>query len=126
MATFGFLKFFNPFKAWYTIQISAGGLGETSYVLGIAGELVVGLTFLALLKFHQRVSLETYSKLSIFASVFVIIMMSTGTYVHLHPDVPAGVLPLKIKPPFIPLFFLATAIINIAVIWKNGTNSRVH
>ena len=38
--------------------------------------------------------------------------MLTGVYVHLHPNVPANVLPLKIKPPYIPVFFLLIALSN--------------
>jgi hypothetical protein len=119
MFTFGFLKFFQPFKGWYAIQISASQLGETSYALGIAGELAVGLTLLALVKFYHSISSQQYFTLTVFASAAVIVMMGTGTYVHLHPGVPAEVLPLKIKPPYIPLSFLGAATINIILIWKN-------
>jgi hypothetical protein len=37
-------------------------------------------------------------------------MMLVATYVHLQPDVPAEVLPLGIKPPLIPLSFLALSV----------------
>lgn len=48
MFRFGFLKFFDPFKGWYSVQISESGLGFGSYVMGILGELVVGRIFLCL------------------------------------------------------------------------------
>ncbi len=39
--------------------------------------------------------------------------MLVAFYVHLHLRVPASVLPLKIRPPFIPGFFLVLALVNI-------------
>lgn len=124
MFMFGFLKFFNPFESWYCVQIGASELGQASYALGIAGELTVGLAFLALIRFRERFSFEFYSLLSAFASVAVIIMMTTATYVHLHPNVPAEVLPLKIKPPFIPLFFMAVAVVNLIILSKQYKFSK--
>jgi hypothetical protein len=118
MFMFGFLKFFDPFKGWYSVQISESGLGALSYGLGILGELVVGMIFLSLPIFRKGIGLKYYTFLSAFASVAIIVMMSTGTFVHLHPDVPAEVLPLKIKPPFIPLIFLAAALLNLLLTWR--------
>jgi len=45
--------------------------------------------------------------------------MLTAVYVHLNPNVPADVLPLKIKPPYIPLFLLVIALTNIVLTIKN-------
>jgi hypothetical protein len=119
MFMFGFLKFFDPFKGWYSIQISESGLGSVSYGLGILGELVVGTFFLSGQIFRQEIRPKYYTILSALASVAVIVIMSTGTYVHLHPNVPADVLPLKIKPPVIPLFFLSAALLNLLLTWRN-------
>ena len=44
------------------------------------------------------------------ASLGLIGNMLVATYVHLQPDVPAEVLPLGIKPPLIPLTFMAVAV----------------
>lgn len=124
MFVFGFLKFFHPFKDWYSVQITASNLGETSYVLGITGELVVGLTFLILTRVRQNVSFQFYALLSAFASVAVIVMMSTAIYVHLQPGVPAEVLPLKIKLPVIPLSFLVIAAFNLTAVGKHYILSK--
>lgn len=119
MFAFGFLKFFDPFRSWYSVQIETSQLGKTSYALGIIGELAIGLMFLSLTRHRKNLSHDAYHFASLFASVVVIVMMSTGTYVHLHPNVPAEVLPLKIKPPFIPLFFLLAACVNIVMVFKS-------
>ena len=124
MFMFGFLKFFSPFKGWYSVQISASELGNTSYVLGIAGELVVGLTLLALVRFRQKIPFEIYAPLVALASAGVIVIMCVATYVHLNPGVPAEVLPLKIKPPFIPLFFISVSVFQIILAGKQYRLSK--
>ncbi|GHN02595.1 hypothetical protein WSM22_40840 [Cytophagales bacterium WSM2-2] len=118
MFMFGFLKFFNPFKGWYSVQMAAGQFDQVFYGLGIGGELTAGLALLLLTGVRQRISFGSYALFSTLASASVIVMMATATYVHLHPAVPADVLPLKIKPPIIPLFFLTAAIANIMILGK--------
>ena len=110
---FGVLKFVNPFKGWYSTQITNSGMGELSYAMGISGELSVGVAFILIFLFQSKVSHKRLLHTVIIASTVVIIMMLTGIYVHLHPNVSADVLPLKIKPPFIPGFFLLLALVNI-------------
>lgn len=118
MFMFGSLKFFDPFKKWYSVQIELSGLGETSYALGIIGELVVGMAFLSAIRFQQKVGLNNYKYISIISSVAVIIMMSVAVYVHVQPAVPGDVLPLKIKAPFIPIAFLLAASVNTFALSK--------
>ena len=113
MFMFGILKFVNPFKDWYSVQVTNSGLGEYSYWMGIAGEITVGVTLMVTLVCRQKISEKTFSVLITSASLIIIIMMLTGIYVHLQPKVPADVLPLKIKPPYIPGFFLLLALSNI-------------
>ena len=43
---FGILKFVNPFKGWYSVQIMNSGMSESLYWLGIIGEISVGMLFL--------------------------------------------------------------------------------
>ncbi len=113
MFMFGVLKFVNPFKEWYSVQVTNSGLGELSYSMGILGEITVGSTLLFCLLYQSKISTKTYNWLTNTAFFTIIIMMLTGVYVHLHPNVPADVLPLKIKPPYIPIFFLLIALSNI-------------
>jgi hypothetical protein len=47
------------------------------------------------------------------ASLGLVASMAVATYVHLRPEVPASVLPLGIKPPFIPLFVMILAGLNL-------------
>lgn len=113
MFMFGILKFANPFKGWYSVQINNSGLGEISYTMGIMGEIAVGATLLSCLIFRRSISKKLYTFLTTISFLTIVVMMLTGVYVHLHPNVPADVLPLKIKPPYIPAFFMLLAVANI-------------
>lgn len=113
MFLFGILKFVNPFKGWYSLQVANSGLGEIAYVMGIAGEIAVSVTLFFCLIYRNKISTKLNAVLTNGAFFTIILMMITGIYVHLHPNVPADVLPLKIKPPYIPAFFLIMALSNI-------------
>lgn len=118
MFLFGILKFVSPFKDWYSVQIATSGLGEFSYVMGILGEIVVGSLLILVLLYKRKIRTKTYKLITNSSFSVIILMMLTGIYVHLHPDVPAEVLPLKIKPPYIPLFFICLALSNILLFRK--------
>lgn len=110
--TFGILKFVDPFHTWFWIQLAKSGLPAPSFGLAIAGEITTGLGLIA--PWAARMPLEPYRrKILALSSLGLIVMMLVATYVHLHPDVPAEVLPLGIKPPVIPLSFLGLAIFNL-------------
>src|SRR5436190_1543955 len=49
MFSFGVLKFVNPFKSWYTVQITNSGMSSTMYWLGQIGEITTGLLFIYLI-----------------------------------------------------------------------------
>ncbi|WP_290796414.1 hypothetical protein [Flavihumibacter sp. UBA7668] len=123
ISLFGLLKFTDPFKTWYSIQIETSGLGKYAYWMGIIGELSAGILFLFIAKNRNIYSSGMISRLNSIGSILIISMMVTGMYVHLHPEVPATVLPLKIKPPYIPGFFLLLAVFNLILnnlICRNG------
>lgn len=109
MFMFGILKFVNPFKAWYSVQIENSGLGQTAYVMGIVGEITVGVVLLGCLIYKQQLGKKWYDLVTTMALITIIIMMLTSAYVHGHPNVAADVLPLKIKPPYIPAFIIIIA-----------------
>lgn len=116
MLVFGLLKFFDPFKGWYAVQIDESGLSRSFYWLGIAGEISTGALLLGIVVSRNNLSLKMFSLGIALASAIIIVMMMTGIYVHLHKNVPADVLPLKIKPPYIPGFFLLLAITNLVIL----------
>lgn len=124
MLAFGTLKFVNPFKSWYATQIEQSGLGDLSYVMGIAGEIGVGLALLLALTLGGKWLPQRRLLLISVASAAVVVMMSVGIWVHLQPAVPAEVLPMKIKPPYIPGFFWVLAVANVWLSLRETTRLR--
>lgn len=114
---FGLLKFVNPFHAWYLAQITTSQLPPFLYEMGIAGEIAVGFGLILPFVLKGRISF-IYEKLLWISSTLLIFMMLVATYVHLHPAVPAEVLPLKIKPPIIPLIFLLMSGFNLKLLFS--------
>jgi len=125
MFMFGVLKFVNPFKGWYSVQIMNSGMNEFLYWPGITGEISVGILFIGILLLKERLSKKVFCLTIILASAIVITIMVTAIRVHLNPNVPASVLPLKIKPPFIPGFFLLLAMADIFLIGRTGLKNEV-
>ena len=118
MFMFGFLKFFEPFHSWFQVQITNSHLPGPSFAMGIAGELSIGIAFIA--SFAARARLGRYrQKLVVATCLGLIVNMCVAIYVHLQPNVPAGVLPLGIKPPFIPLSFLALAVWELVLVTRS-------
>ncbi|MGL1889451.1 MAG: hypothetical protein OCD76_23255 [Reichenbachiella sp.] len=116
----GFLKFFDPFKSWYSVQITTSELPFPSYAMGIAGEIVIGLVMLyVLINYHKLTKVVSF-KLLLSTSVGVLGIIVVALFVHLHPQVPAEVLPLKIKPPIIPAMFGLAAMANIYLLKKTN------
>jgi hypothetical protein len=115
---FGILKFIEPFRSWYQTQISSSGLGAAAYWLGIIGEIGVGAMLLLTVINRKKFSSEKIRFMGITSASLLVLMMATGMYVHLHPAVPAAVLPLKIKPPYIPAFFLLAALIHLRLLMR--------
>lgn len=112
MFLFGFLKFFEPFRTMFDVQITKSRLPRFSIPTGKAGEMSIGLGLLLASRFRQKIpNLDT--PIVAVASAGLIVNMGVATYVHLQPEVPANVLPLGIKPPFIPLFVMFLAGVNL-------------
>ena len=109
---FGFLKFFEPFKTWFHVQITESGLPQFFIPLGMAGEMSIGLSLLLATVFRERIR-TLFRPAVALASAGLIISMAVASYVHLQPEVPASVLPLGLKPPLIPLFVMLLAGLNL-------------
>jgi hypothetical protein len=120
MFVFGILKVVIPTIAgWYSVQMTNSGLGEYIPIwIGFTGEIVVGLALIISLVIDKNLTNKIFKIIIQLASAAIIPMMVTAIYVHLQPAVPAEVLPLKIKPPFIPVFILLLALTNIYLIQR--------
>jgi hypothetical protein len=121
---FGFLKLFDPFNTWFHIQIAKSGLPPFCIPLGMAGEMSIGIGLLVAVVFRERIR-NLFTPVVAFASAGLIVSMAVATYVHLQPEVPAGVLPLGIKPPLIPLFFMLLAGLNLFQLYRTHSKRSV-
>jgi hypothetical protein len=117
MFLFGFLKLFEPFRTMFDTQITKSGLPRFSIQLGVVGEMSIGLGLLSAFYLGRRIP-KLFGPIVFLASTGLIANMGIATYVHLRPAVPANVLPLGIKPPFIPLFVMLLAAVNLLQIYR--------
>ena len=117
MFMFGFLKFFQPFRGWFDIQIQQSHLPHEAILAGKLGEMVTGCLFL--LPWLRRLLTAKYKdQLLLIACTMLVSQMVVAIYVHLQPQVPAKVLPLGIKPPVIPFVVLLLALLTAFAVWK--------
>jgi hypothetical protein len=120
---FGFLKLFEPFHTWFHIQIAQSGLPPLGIPVGIAGEISIGLSLLLASSFGRRIK-SLFTPILALASAGLIVNMAVAIYVHLQPEVPADVLPLGVKPPFIPLVFALLAGLNLFQLFRTNEKAR--
>lgn len=117
MFMFGFLKFFQPFRGWFDIQIQQSHLPREAILAGKLGEMVTGCLFL-LPWLRRSLTAKSKDQLLLIACLILVVQMGVAIYVHLQPQVPASVLPLGIKPPVIPAFVLLLGLLAAFAGWK--------
>ena len=114
---FGFLKFFQPIRGWFDIQIQQSHLPHEAIIAGKVTEMITGALFL-LPWFWKTLSAKSRDQLLLLACLILFTQMGVAIYVHLQPGVPASVLPLGIKPPVIPIFVLLLGLFTASGVWK--------
>ncbi len=117
MFMFGFLKFFQPFRGWFDIQIQQSHLPHEAILAGKLGEMVTGVLFL-LPWFRRSLTAKSREQLLFIACLLLFSQMAMAIYVQLQPQVPAGVLPLGIKAPVIPCVVLLLDLLTAFAVWK--------
>ncbi len=114
MFMFGALKLVVPtIGSWFHTQLITSGIGDFAWPFGVGTEIITGLILLGALVFQNKMSAHRFYTFIVFGSCLVVGTMVVAVYVHLQPNVPANVLPLGIKPPFIPVSVLILAAANI-------------
>jgi len=122
MFMFGFLKYFEPFRTMFDVQITRSDLPRLSIPLGKVGEMAIGFGLLLPACFRHKIP-NLYRPIVFVASAGLVVNMGIATYVHLQPNVPANVLPLGIKTPYIPLLVMFLAVVNLYHAYRG--NSRL-
>ena len=76
---FGFLKFFEPFRTQFNVQITKSGLPRFSLPTGIAGEISIGLGLLSASCLKQKPT-NLFNLIVSVASAGLIATMGGATY----------------------------------------------
>ncbi|MEY8801909.1 hypothetical protein AB9K35_16480 [Leisingera sp. XS_AS12] len=111
----GTAKFFMPFTHMFEQQIALSNLPfpRLAAVAGQGGEIAAGLMlvgfFSAWPRLHGRMSEQVF----VLANFLTGIIMLVAVYVHLHPSVPAEVLPFQSKPPVVTVIILGLTALNV-------------
>jgi len=113
----GTVKFFEPFNSMFTHQIMLSNLPFPEIIrwIGQLSELLVGLLFIAIVVFRSRLSATTRNTIFLLLSFISLVIMAVAVVVHLHPNVPATVLPLQSKPPVLTVIVMLIIGLNVAV-----------
>ncbi len=117
MFMFGFLKFFQPFRGWFDVQIQQGHLPHVAILAGKLSEMVTGVLFL-LPWLRKSLTAKRKGQLLLIACLLLVSQMAVAIYIQLQPQVPAGVLPLGIKAPVIPGLVLLLDLLTAFAVWK--------
>jgi hypothetical protein len=117
MFMFGFLKFFQPFRGWFDIQIQQSHLPHEAILAGKLTEMLTGFLFL-LPWVWRSLTAKSKDQMLLIACLILFTQMVVAIYVHLQPGVPASVLPLGIKPPVIPVTVLLLGLLTAFDVWK--------
>lgn len=111
----GIAKFTQPFKSFiyqHLFLINFPFPNITQYIVKFS-EVLIGLTLLILVFKKDFLNSNFRKKLFYLNHIAIISMMLVAIYVHLHPNVPAKVLPMEIKPPYMPVFYILLVTINL-------------
>ena len=117
MFMFGILKFFQPFRGMFDVQIQQSHLPHEAILAGKVGEMVTGVLLLTPWLF-KSLTPKRRDQLLMIACFILLTQMGVAIYVHLQPQVPASVLPLGIKPPVIPAVVLLLDLLTASVVAK--------
>jgi hypothetical protein len=117
MFMFGFLKFFQPIRGWFDVQIQQSHLPHEAILAGKVSEMVAGALFF-LPWLWRALTAKSKDQILLIACFILVIQMVVAIYVHLQPGVPANVLPFGIKPPVVPVIVLLLGLLTAFDVWK--------
>lgn len=111
----GMVKFGEPFKTMFINQIETSELPFRTFTLvsGQTGEILIGLLLFGLLFFWKRFPSDLVNKLFKIGNLLVFPIMLIAIYVHLLPQVPAGVFLFESKLPFLAIILIVLSALNL-------------
>jgi hypothetical protein len=124
MFMFGFLKFFQPIRGWFDVQIQQSHLPHEAILVGKVSEMLTGVLFLVP-RFRKSLAAKSKDRILLIACFVLFAQMVVAIYVHLQPGVPAGVLPFGIKAPVVPIVVLLLGSLAAFDVWKDLRGEKV-
>ena len=111
----GLAKFTEPFKTFIYKHLTIIGFplpDLMQYVVKFS-EIGVGFLLLYLAFKGSKLNPSVRNKLFYLGNLTVVAMMVVAVYTHLHPNVPAEILPMEFKPPYMPIGYLVLVFANL-------------
>ncbi len=121
----GLAKFTEPFKTFIYKHLDIIGFPFSDlmqYVVKFS-EIGIGLALVYLAFKGSTLSSSLRKKIFYLGNLSIITMMIIAVYTHLHPDVPADVLPMEFKPPVMPIGYIILVVVNLFLNKKQAINS---
>ena len=87
MLMFGVLKFFQPIRGWFDIQIQQSHLPHEAILAGKVTEMIVGALFL-LPWVWRSLAAKSKDRILLITCFILFTQMVVAIYVHLQPGVP--------------------------------------
>lgn len=111
----GLAKFGEPFKTFINKHLDIIGFPLPDIMQHVVkfSEIGIGLAMLFLAFKGSSLSDSLRNQVFYLGNLTIIIMMIVAVYTHLHPDVPADVLPMEFKPPVMPIAYIALVVLNL-------------
>ena len=116
----GLAKFTEPFKTFIYKHLDIIGFPFPDLMQYIVkfSEIGIGLVLIYLAFKGNTLSSSLRNKIFYLGNLSIIAMMIVAVYTHLHPDVPAEVLPMEFKPPIMPIGYILLVIYNLYLFKK--------
>ena len=110
----GLAKFTEPFKTFIYKQLELTGIPFPEVMQHVVklSEVAIGLTLIYIAFLGNKLSTAFRNKIFYLANSIIIVMMIVAIYVHLHPNVPAEILPLESKPPIMAVAYILLVVLN--------------
>ena len=122
----GLVKFKEPFKTFIYKHLDSIGFPLPDIMQYVVKFSEIGVGLLMLFLAFKGTSLNTTlrNKMFYLGNFAIIIMMIVGVYTHLHPNVPAAILPFEYKPPIMPISYIVLALVNIYLYRKTNLQNE--
>ena len=111
----GLAKLTDKFGSFFTRQIDLANLPfpVLSFWGGLLSEILFGLILFGFLFFSKKCKYKNMKETYIITNLGVAVMMLVALYVHLHPEVPAEILPFEEKAPVLTVTVLVAVVYNL-------------